>query len=96
MHYYILKTGESLIKVGITKNLDQRLRTYRTANTQLVYYKTYALDCDRSEARRIERTIMEELRRWYTCRSETVYSSSPERVERIVEGLLEEMIGYEE
>jgi hypothetical protein len=39
---------------------------------------------------------MDELRRWYTCRSETVYSSSPERIERIVLGLLEEMIGYEE
>jgi hypothetical protein len=92
MYYYIVETGESLIKVGITKNLEQRLRSYRTANTQLVYHKTYALNCDRREAGRIERTIMSELRRWYTCRSETVESGSLLRVERIVDGLMEELL----
>jgi hypothetical protein len=92
MYYYIMKTDSSLIKVGITKNLEQRLKSYRTANTQLVYHKTYVLECDRKSAGLIERTIMSELRRWYTCRSETVESSSLLRVERIVEGVLDELL----
>jgi hypothetical protein len=91
MYYYVLATSDSVVKVGITKDLDQRLRNYRTANTQLVYFKTYDLGCDRKEARRIEREILTELKRWYTCRSETVYSGSPERVSRVVEGIIEEL-----
>jgi predicted GIY-YIG superfamily endonuclease len=87
-YYYIIKIKNSLIKVGITKNLDQRLRAYRTSDPQLTYYKTYELDLSRAEVIRIEKEILSELKRWYTCRSETVESDNPRAVEMIVEGLL--------
>jgi predicted GIY-YIG superfamily endonuclease len=87
-YYYIIKIKDSLIKVGITKNLEQRLRAYRTSDTQLEYYRTYELDLPRSEVLRIEKEILSELKRWYTCRSETIESDNPRAIEMIVEGML--------
>jgi len=89
-HYYIIKVRNSLIKVGITKNLSQRLKAYRTADPLLVYYKTYDLEMDKKTILFKEREILSELRRWYTCRSETIESDNPRAIEMIVDGIIYE------
>jgi len=89
-YYYIIKIRESLIKVGITKNPEQRLKAYRTADPSLDFYKVYELPMDKREILKKEKTILSELRRWYTCRSETIESDNPRAIEMIVDGLLNE------
>jgi predicted GIY-YIG superfamily endonuclease len=93
MFYYIIKIKNNLIKVGITKNLEQRLKAYRTSDPLLSYYKTYKLDLDRKETLKLEKSILNELKRWYQCRSETVESDNTRAIEMIVEGIMEEYNG---
>lgn len=92
MHYYIIKIKNNLIKVGITKNLPQRLKAYRTSDPSLTYHKTYNLDISKKETLRLEKEILNELKRWYQCRSETVESDNARAIEMIVEGIMEELI----
>jgi T5orf172 domain. len=89
-YYYIIKIKTNLIKVGITKDLIQRMKTYRTSDPSLTYYKTYQLDLDKKETFLLEKNILIELKRWYQCRSETVESDNPRAIEMIVEGIMEE------
>jgi predicted GIY-YIG superfamily endonuclease len=93
MYYYIIKIKNNLIKVGITKDLDQRLRAYRTSDPLLSYYKTYNLDLDKKGTLKLEKTILNELKRWYQCRSETVESDNTRAIEMIVDGIMEEYNG---
>jgi predicted GIY-YIG superfamily endonuclease len=93
MFYYIIKIKNNLIKVGITKDLEQRLKAYRTSDPLLSYYKTYTLDLDRNETLKLEKSILNELKRWYQCRSETVESDNTRAIEMIVDGIMEEYNG---
>jgi hypothetical protein len=90
-YYYIIKVKSNLIKVGITKNLTQRMRAYRTSDPYLTYYKTYELNLNKKETLTLEKTILQELRRWYQCRSETIESDNPRAIKMIVEGIMEEI-----
>jgi hypothetical protein len=90
-YYYIIKIHDSRVKVGITKNTDQRIKSYRTSDPTLSYYKIYKLDIEKKDVLYIERLILYELKRWFTCRSETVESSNIENVEIIVDGLIDEL-----
>ena len=90
-YYYIIKIHDSLIKVGITKNLNQRLRAYKTSNPSLRYYKTYELMVDKKRMFQIEKAILIELRRWFSCRSETVECRNTRSIEIIVDGVMEEL-----
>ena len=91
MYYYIIKMKPNLIKVGITKDLIQRMKAYRTSDPLLSYYKTYDLELDKKETLRLEKTILNELKRWYQCRSETIESDNPRAIAMIVEGIMEEI-----
>jgi len=90
-YYYIIKIHDNRIKVGITKNTDQRIKSYRTSDPTLSYYKIYELDIEKKDVLYIERLILNELKRWFACRSETIESSNIENVEIIVDGLMEEL-----
>jgi hypothetical protein len=90
-YYYIIKIHDSRVKVGITKNTDQRIKSYRTSDPTLSYYKIYELDIEKKDIFSLEKTILNELKRWFTCRSETIESSNIENVEIIVDGLMEEL-----
>ncbi len=94
MYYYIIKIKNNLIKVGITKDLKQRLKAYRTSDPLLSYYKTYELDLNKKETLKLEKTILNELKRWYQCRSETIESDNPRAIEMIVEGIMEDYGTY--
>ena len=48
-YYYIIKIHDNRIKVGITKNTDQRIKSYRTSDPTLSYYKIYELDIEKKD-----------------------------------------------
>jgi predicted GIY-YIG superfamily endonuclease len=92
-YYYIIKVKSNLIKVGITKNLTQRIKAYRTSDPLLSYHKTYDLDISKKETLFLEKQILNELKRWYQCRSETIESDNTRAIEMVVEGIMEEILG---
>ena len=90
MHLYILETYPGLSKLGISKNLDQRLRSYRTANQDLNWYKTWEIgDITRKEGEAIENYIKSIASGIVQIKSECYYCQA-EFLTRIVDGALED------
>jgi|SaaInlStandDraft_4_1057021.scaffolds.fasta_scaffold03903_2 hypothetical protein len=86
LSYYILldpdKPNKS--KVGISTNLTQRLRAYRTAAPQAKFFETYVLP-DKMH----EKKILELLKERFTVMSEYVHCP-PSIVKNIVEGYFDD------
>lgn len=71
-------------KVGISKNPDQRIRAYRTANPDCYFSKIYEIP-----HRMHEKRILSVLREAFTVRSEYVHAS-PKIVQNIIEGYFDD------
>lgn len=82
MFYYLLCDPDKphKCKVGVTKDPKQRIRAYRTAAPGCFFHTVYE-----NVEKRHERRILEELRGMTRVDSEYVHSS-PEMVQRVVEG----------
>lgn len=82
IHYYILLDPDkpTKTKVGISKNLDNRLKTYRTAAPQATFLATYTIP-DKIH----EKKILDLLKDRFMVMSEYVHCP-PQLVQNIVEG----------
>ena len=69
-------------KVGITKNPDQRIRPYRTANPKCYFLKLWDVP-----HRVYEKQVLEEISHGFTVDREYVYCP-PTLVQNIIEGFL--------
>jgi len=87
MYYYILLDPDkpNKCKVGITKNLEQRLRSYRTANPNCTFYATYNLP-----HKIHEKKILDILKEGFVVRSEYIHCN-PQIVNNIVSSYFNEL-----
>lgn len=74
----------SKCKVGITKNPDQRIKAYRTANPECFFSVVYSIP-----DKRHEKQVISLLKEIFTVRSEYIHSS-PKLVQNIIEGYLDD------
>lgn len=86
LFYYILVDDDTpnRCKLGVTKDPEQRLRSYRTGAPQSRYLKVYK-DIDR----RHEKLILELLKDILRVKNEVVYGN-PEMVKNHVEGYFDD------
>lgn len=84
--YYILVDPDKIgrCKIGITKNPDERIRSYRTANPDCYFKKIYSIPDKIHEKR-----ILSLLKNVFTVRSEYVYCS-PNIAQNIIEGYFDD------
>ncbi|UOK16772.1 hypothetical protein [Vibrio phage phiKT1024] len=86
LYLYILVDPDktSRCKVGITKNPDQRIKAYKTANPECYFSVVYIIP-DRVH----EKKVLSLLKEIFTVKSEYVHSS-PKIVQNIIEGYLDD------
>ena len=87
LYFYILLDPHKpdFCKVGITQNLKNRLRAYRTANPDCSFYATYPID-DKQH----ERKLLTVLREAFTVKSEYVHCN-PHIVDNIVSSYFDDI-----
>lgn len=86
LYFYILKDPDcrTKSKIGITKNPEQRLRSYRTACPQCTF--SYIKEISH---KKIEKDIMFHLKGQFKVDRELVHCN-PSMLRNIVEGLMED------
>lgn len=86
MFFYILvdPSRDGVYKVGITKNPNQRLRSYRTAAPECYFHRVYSIP-DRSH----EKKIFYELSGAFKMNREVVYGPLS-IIQNIIEGYLDD------
>lgn len=84
--YYILVDPDKpeRCKIGITKNPDQRIRAYRTANPDCYFLEVYELPHKSHEKR-----ILDMLRGVFTVRSEYIHGN-PKTIQSMIECYFDE------
>ena len=87
MYYYIMFDPDkaSKCKVGITKNVEQRLRAYRTACPQCSFYKTWDLPDKRHEM-----IILDIIKDMFYVDREYVHCN-PQIISNVVESYFEDI-----
>lgn len=84
-YLYLLKSGD-LCKIGITDNLDKRLRTYTTHNPSFELYKSYITD----KAQALEVAVKATLKTQQVPGRSEWFTTPIDAVHRLVQYLLEE------
>lgn len=66
MYVYVIKAQDGAFKVGYTGNPEQRIKSLQTASPyKLSYYKLIQLtDNSSAMARRVEKHLLDEFKRW--------------------------------